>query len=352
MKIPRLSIILAAGLILCACSKDDNGGSSKKPSETSFALGADISWTTMLESKGYKFYTQAGVQTECTALMKQCGMNSIRLRVWVNPSDRFSSKEDVLAMALRAKANGMRLMIDFHYSDWWADPGQQVIPAAWVDYDLTGLKKAVGNHTREVLTLLKDNNIDVEWVQVGNEVADGMLYHKGRDGSGKAIDVVDYGGNITKNPRGYIALHNAGYDAVKEVYPDAKVIVHVDNGHDLGHVKWVLEAHKTYGGKYDIIGLSLYPGQDWQTPLQNCLANISELSSMYGRKVMICETGMDYWYDNNAYDMLTAMISGARKISSCTGVFYWEPEAPQEEGYKMGAFKDGKPTHAMDAFAH
>ena len=342
--------ILAAGLIIFGCSKDDNGGSG--PSSSSFALGADISWTTKLENEGRKFYNQNGVETECTALMRQCGMNSIRLRVWVNPWDRFSSKEDVLEMALRAKANGMRLMIDFHYSDWWADPGQQVIPAAWADYDFAGLKKALGDHTREVLQLLKDNQIDVKWVQVGNEVANGMLYHKRRDESGNATEIVDYGGYIWNNPKGYVELHNAGYEAVKAVYPDAKVIVHVDNGNDIEHVKYVLEPLRQHGGKYDIIGLSLYPGQEWQSSVQSCLSNITALTTQYGHKVMICETGMDYWYENTAYDMLSYLLTNAMKNNYCLGVFYWEPEAPGEgnDAYKMGAFKDGKPTHAMDAF--
>lgn len=348
-----LFLVFCAGIGFCGCSGDNENsysGNNNNNTESEFVKGADISWTTMLESKGYKFYTPAGVQTECTELMKQYGMNAIRLRVWVTPADRFSSKEDVLEMAKRAKANGMRLMIDFHYSDSWADPGKQVIPQAWLKYDLAGLKKAVGDHTREVLKYLKDNNIDVEWVQIGNETADGMLYHKGLDTNGKGIDADWEGGCISKSPKNYVELSNTGYAAVKEVYPKAKVIVHIDNGFDLGRSQYVLNAHKTYGGKYDIIGLSLYPGQDWQEKVKSCIANISSLSSAYGRKVMIVETGMDYWYEDTGYAMLSDLLGNAKKNAACLGVFYWEPEAPVEEGYHLGAFTDSKPNHIMDAF--
>ena len=97
---------------------------------TAFYKGADISWVTELESKGQKFYNTSGQERECTALMKEYGMNAIRLRVWVNPSahDNWCNKEDVLVKAKRAKALGMEVMIDFHYSDWWADPAKQNIP--------------------------------------------------------------------------------------------------------------------------------------------------------------------------------------------------------------------------------
>ena len=98
-----------------------------------FYLGADISWETEMESKGQKLYNWKGEERECTALMKEMGMNAVRLRVWVDPSehDNWCNKEDLLAKAKRAKELGMDVMVDFHYSDWWADPGKQNIPKAW-----------------------------------------------------------------------------------------------------------------------------------------------------------------------------------------------------------------------------
>ena len=297
MTFKSLTTILAASLIALGCSED--GPEKSQGNGSSFALGADISWTTKLEDMGCKFRSKDYKEKECTALMKEIGMNAIRLRVWVNPEDGYSGKEDVLEMARRAKRNGMKLMIDFHYSDSWADPGKQVIPAAWLDLDLNGLCNAVAKHTRDVLEALKAEGIDVAWVQVGNEVNDGMLYHKAlNEGSGVYADWA--GGCISKGGKeNYIALNNAGYDAVKAVYPDAKVIVHISNGQTIGTAEWVLDALGSKG-KYDIIGLSLYPGgstetenSNWAPKVNACISNIGTLSAKYGRDVMIRETGMD-----------------------------------------------------------
>lgn len=134
-------------------------------------------------------------------------MNTIRLRVFVDHALDLCEKEDVLVKAKRVQALGMRLMIDFHYSDDFADPGTQDIPAAWIDYDLNQMKQAVADHTVDVLSTLKENGIDVEWVQVGNETTGGMLWPMG---------------NVDKNMGNYAVLTQAGYDAVKSVYPDAK----------------------------------------------------------------------------------------------------------------------------------
>ena len=173
---------------LTACGGDDNGGGSSKgddgdnqnPTETvTFAKGADISWVTEMEKSGMKFYNANGKQTDCFELMKELGMNAIRLRVWVNPTDGYCNKADVVAKALRAKALGLELMIDFHYSDSWADPGKQNIPNAWKNYNLAKMKTAVADHTKEVLQALKDKGVGVQWVQIGNETTSGMLWPMG-----------------------------------------------------------------------------------------------------------------------------------------------------------------------------
>src|SRR5206468_9587293 len=148
-------------------------------------------------------------------ILKDLGMNTIRLRVWVNPQAGWNNKSDVLAKAIRAKNAGMKLLIDFHYSDTWADPGHQSKPAAWNNYDLAALKTAVANHTTDVLTTLKNNGIVPEWVQVGNETNDGMLWPEGK---------------ASVNMNNFAQLVNAGYDAVKGVDNSIKVIVHLSNG--------------------------------------------------------------------------------------------------------------------------
>lgn len=319
---------------------------------TGFALGADISWTTKLESEDETFYNSAGETRECTALMKEIGMNAIRLRVWVDPTEGWCNAGDVLVKAQRAQKLGMRLMIDFHYSDSWADPDTQVIPAAWLEYDTEELAQAVTSHTTEVLTILKENGVsNVEWVQVGNEVTRGMLQHTESDPDTDAgTTESEYGGSISDHPQNFVTFVNAGYDAVKAVYPDAMVIVHVDQGHNFSRSN-AFNVLQSNDGKYDVIGLSIYPnGVD--SRITDCVNNIATFYGTYGKEVMICEVGMEYDDPDTAYSQLTELITGAKASGHCLGVFYWEPEAPAgyNNGYTMGAFDNGMPTHALDAF--
>ncbi|MBO4659949.1 MAG: glycosyl hydrolase 53 family protein, partial [Prevotella sp.] len=220
--------------------------------EEPFWLGADISGTTELEAYGVKLYNNKGEIRENTALMKELGLNAIRLRVWVNPRGGFSSKEDVLEMAKRAKYYDMAIMIDFHYSDWWADPGKQPIPAAWQYFSYGEMQYALAAHTRETLQLLKDNHIDVRWVQVGNETTHGFLWPMGR---------------AEENMEQYAGLTEAGYKAVKSVYPDATVIVHLDAGCDPQRYDFIFDGLKKYGAHWDMIGISVYPFWDVEAKL-------------------------------------------------------------------------------------
>ena len=176
------AVILLAALC-CAqvsCTEDDPAPTPSQPEpETpttkptiergTFAKGADVSWLTQMESEGLTFKNKKGATTECMTLLKEdCGVNAIRLRVWVDPIEGWNNIYDVLVKARRADALGLRLMIDFHFSDTWADPGQQALPAAWANYSLSQAKTAVANHVKEMLTLLKKFDIEPEWVQIGN----------------------------------------------------------------------------------------------------------------------------------------------------------------------------------------
>jgi hypothetical protein len=148
-----------------------------------FAKGADISWLPQMEATGYKFYNDNGVQEDCFKILKDHGINSIRLRTWVNPSnsktDGHCSKAETVAMAVRAQQWGMRVMIDFHYSDTWADPSKQVKPAAWVSHSFSQLLTDVYDYTADVMTALKTAGVTPDWVQVGNETPSGMLLPDG-----------------------------------------------------------------------------------------------------------------------------------------------------------------------------
>lgn len=153
------------------------------PPSTTFVKGADISWVTEMEAANIPFYNASGSKMDCFELMKSLGMNTIRLRVWVNPEKvygKWCDKDDVVAKAIRAKNAGLGVMIDFHYSDVFADPGNQTIPEAWKALGLNDLKSAVAEHITDVLTALKDNGVTPAYIQIGNETRNGMLWPKGQ----------------------------------------------------------------------------------------------------------------------------------------------------------------------------
>ena len=304
--------VLASSMwAMTACSSSSTKEEELKEEKeevVDFYKGADISWVTEMESKGHQFYNNEGQARECTALMKEYGMNAIRLRVWVDPSkhDNWCNKEDVLVKAKRAKALGMEVMVAFHYSDWWADPAKQNIPASWKGHSYEEMKKDLANHTQEVLQFMKDNGITPKWVQVGNETTNGMLWsvqtnEQGweiKDENGNTI-ITESMGHATRNPEQYAGFFKAGYEAVKAIFPEAIVIVHLDNGFDTDLYDWNLGILTGHGAKFDMIGMSLYPywaemyhNQTAEQTISGCMANIKRVSAKYGCEVMIVETGM------------------------------------------------------------
>lgn len=317
MKSILLAVFCAGVLVSCDDERPDFKEHEVVPppvATSEFAGGADISSVTEFESKGVRFYNKDGVETECTALMRQLGMNAIRLRVWVNPKDGFCDKSDVIAKAKRARALGMRLLIDFHYSDTWADPGTQKVPELWKDYDITGLAQALRDHTVDVLQGLKSNGIDVEWVQVGNETTSGMVWPEGR---------LMWDSCRSESFGRYAELSNAGYDAVKRVYPDATVIVHHDNGQY--DTTWFYDELLQHGGKFDMIGLSLYPDHErWKKDIDNAAAYAKSMSRHFDVPVMIVETGYSNVDEVRAEKVMKELM--ARMVGVVSGVFYWKPE--------------------------
>ena len=306
---------------------------SSSAQQITFAHGADISWCSEMEADGMKFYNLDGEETDIFAIMKQIGMDAIRLRVWVNPENGYgpwSDKADVVAKSKRAQAQGLDLMIDFHYSDYFADPGKQTKPAAWEGMSFEQTKEALAQHTIDVLQALKNEGIEPKWVQVGNETSNGMVWDDGR---------IDW--NLPDNQRwlNYVALSNVGYDAVKQVLPDAYVIVHHDNAiHDN---VWYYEAFTNYGGKLDMIGLSHYP--DWEQWSQsNTIAaeNLHKLYNQFHLPVMIVETGYSTWDESRAENVMKDLREKMEQEEGCVGILYWEPEV--YGGWDARRLEDGE----------
>ena len=336
-------LIITGVCILSGCNKTDKSGGNTNPPAPpggNQVKGADLSWVTEMESSGLKFYSSTGTQTECMSLLKSLGMNTVRLRVWVNPTPAWNNTADVVAKALRAKNLGLRVMIDFHYSDTWADPGQQTKPNAWAGQNFTALQASLASHTRDVLNQLNASGISPEWVQVGNETNDGMLWPDGR---------------ASLNMSNFAQLVNAGYDAVKAVFPTAKVIVHLSNGYDNALFRWVFDGLTTNAARYDVIGMSLYPNTtNWSSLNTQSLANMNDLVSRYNKEVMVVEAGMPWNSPSESNAFLTDLIAKTKSVTGNKGlgVLYWEPEAYNNwMGYSLGAFDNsGKPTAALSAF--
>lgn len=333
-----------------------------------FACGADVSWLSEMEHDGKTFKKADGTTADLFAVLKDCGINAIRLRVWVDPPGGWSGKADMLNLATRAARAGLALMVDFHYSDFFADPGRQTIPSAWAG-DKDNLEKMcshVAEHTTQVLQALKDADIKPAWIQVGNETRNGMLWPVGQ--------LWTASGDIPDGRKHFAKLYNAGYDAAKAVFPDAIVMPHLNNAYEDN--AWWLRQIRAQGGKFDAIALSHYPQAESAYSAtqynQKALSNIKSLYSEFKLPVYVSEVGVKP-AKSDAASVLQAFMDEARKLDGCKGVFYWEPEvyggwkpavysnldeikrltgkAETWGPYDQGAFtSDGRPHEIMNAF--
>lgn len=313
--------------------------------ETEFAKGADVSWLPQMEASGYVFKDQNGQPKDCLLILKELGMNTLRFRVFVNPNeDRASghcSKEETVQLALRAQKMGFRIMIDFHYSDSWADPSKQNKPKAWEKLSFPELLDAVYNHTLDVISSLKKAGVTPEWVQIGNEIPGGMLWPDG----------------CTHNWNNLGQLLNKGYDAVKTVDKNIKVIVHVDEGNNSEKFNTFFDNATKQNVKYDVIGLSYYPywvHKDYTETIADLETNMIQLAKKYNKEVMVVEVGGEVSKPENTYHLLKATLKAVKNVpqNKGLGVLYWEPQGVQSwSHYGLNAWlENGQPSPALDAF--
>lgn len=306
--------------------------------------GADISYLDELESLGIKFY-ENGIEKDLLSILKDNDINWIRLRIWNDPENaghgKWCSLERTILMAKRVKKAGFKLLLDFHYSDWWADPGQQNIPAAWKGHSLEQLCTDVYGYTELVLQALKKAECVPDMVQVGNEITNGMLWPAGATTDG--------------NMQNLMKLVNAGCSAVRKSIPESKIMLHLDKGsYNSFCVWWFGEAEK-WKVDYDVIGLSYYPF--WQdndlTALEN---NLSSLKKQFSKEVCVAETAYPWTFDAQD-DRENHVKRGASLIQGCPatiagqnafieklsetiekseglGWFWWEPDGVSDEFYK------------------
>ncbi len=262
--------------------------------------GADLSFLPIIEHEGTKFYTAENTQQDALTLMKQQGVNLVRLRLWHTPANAQSSQTEVENFAQRIKTAGLNWWLNLHYSDTWADPGSQTIPAAWRTLTLAVLADSVYNYTYRVMNSLKVKNILPVMVQIGNETNSGMLWNLGK-----------VGGSFDSNWPNYATLVKKGIEAVKAVDPAVKIMLHVAG---TSSAQWFFNNIKTQGINYDVIGLSYYPW--WHNRnLTELQSDLNALAATFDKDIFIAETAYPFtttWndYTNNVLGATTALLSG------------------------------------------
>ena len=337
---PFFSLLMAS--LLAGCGSGQSSQSSTTTTTTTtqatlttvaFARGADIGWSTQLSTLGYTWEDQTQTVLPVLQILKNHGVNLIRIRTFVNPAISSGSlgvgamnQAGSIALAKTANAMGMAIMIDFHLSDTWADPGHQTIPAAWANDSYSQMQTDVSKYVSGFMTALAAAGIYPQYVQIGNEINSGLLWPIG-----------EY-----TNPSQMAGLINSGYSAVKAVSPSTQVIVHLAGLSNLTDLEWFYDLLKANGGKWDVTGFSYYDGPG---TLATSTANLSTMASRYSKPVMICEIGYaETDFMDTADDMKTA-IEAVQSVPSSMGlgVIYWEPDAPDDattSNYSLGAVSE------------
>ena len=304
------------------------------PGQTALSiLGADISSLKKSEDLGGIYKDASGTPMDALQILNDNGLNYARLRVWLDPADGYHNKAEILEMAARLKKQDIKLLVDFHYSDNWADPGKQIKPVAWKDYDFEQLKKAVYDHTYDVCSSLVAQGTPPDMVQVGNEINAGMLWPDGH----------------TYDPPNWDNLAQlliAGSNAVKACSPETQVMLHIAEGGDNELARWWFDNITSRDVPFDVIGVSYYPY--WHGSLGELQYNLNDISARYSKDVIVVETAYAFSdRDNDNYpnivdqklavpnypltpegqrDMLRDIMSIVRAVDNGRGrgVFYWD----------------------------
>ncbi|MGL5423342.1 MAG: glycoside hydrolase family 53 protein, partial [Serratia fonticola] len=313
-----------------------------------FIKGADISTLLDAEKHGAKFYNHSNQLQDPIAILKADGVNYVRLRLWVDPKDAqgqaYGGGDNdlaaTLALAKRAKAQGMKLLLDFHYSDFWTDPGKQFKPKAWEKMDYPQLKTTIHDYTRDTIARFKQEGVLPDLVQIGNEINGGMLWPEGKSwGQG--------GGEFDR----LAGLLNAAIDGLKENLKggeQVKIMLHLAEGTKNDTFRWWFDEISKRNVPYDIIGLSMYTY--WNGPISALKANMDDISKRYNKDVIVVEAAYAYTLENcdNAensfqakeekdggypatvqgqYNYVHDLMQAVADVPDHRGkgIFYWEP---------------------------
>lgn len=337
-------------------------------------LGGDISLLPTYEKAGTKFRDAQGKARPLLRILKDSHWNAARVRLFVNPDEAPDENKDegvcqsldyITPLCKQIKSEGMNLMLDFHYSDTWADPGKQFTPKAWANCSPEQLCDSVYSHTRRALRHLKQNGCAPDLIQVGNEITFGMLWP-----TAKVDPMTDDRWNILTS------LLKSGVRACREECPQARVIIHTEHAGDCNMTRNYYQRLARYGVDYDIIGLSYYPM--WHKDIPNLSLTLDSIASEFPQKeIMIVETAFYYSHENDRWaksadeysdlypisedgqaQFTRELVAMLKKHPKVTGLYWWFPEE-NESGKKVisswinrGLFNNrtGRTTKAMAEF--
>lgn len=339
---------------------------------TDLIKGADVSWLQEVEAGGGVFREGGSVKDPLTVLRKN-GVNTIRLRVWHTPAGGVNGLEKTLAMALRASSSGFALLIDLHYSDTWADPVHQAVPAAWKGITFAAMKDSIRSYTAMVMSSLKKQGTPPAMVQLGNEIICGMLWNDGYVcGSSSTATQWTTLGELLQSAR----------NGVSDVYgpsDNVQIMIHIDAGGNLAAGTWFFDNLTAHFTAFDVIGLSYYPW--WQGEMAAMQHTVEGLAERYQRDVVLAETAYPFTLSANddttnivgsngqllsgypatmegQKKFLTDVITVMRNVPGKRGrgIFYWEPDAISAPGWSspwenLALFGfDGEGLPALKAF--
>ncbi|MCM1106520.1 MAG: glycosyl hydrolase 53 family protein [Blautia sp.] len=283
-----------------------------------FIKGMDLSTLLELERCGAKYYDN-GQERDILDIMKSYDVDTIRLRLWNDPKSENGEPygagnndlAETIAIGKRVSDAGFGVLLNFHYSDFWADPGKQIKPKAWADFGMEELERAVFDFTKESLTAVLDAGVNVTMVQVGNELSKGLLWPEG--------SLPNYD-NIAR-------LVSAGIRACREVKAELPLMIHLDNGGNNALYREWFDHYVERGEDFEYIGLSYYPF--WHGSLQMLEDNMNDIAVRYGKELIVAEVSMGFTMDS--YQSYEKLADGERKG------YATKPELVEKIEYPMTA---------------
>ena len=348
---------LALGLMVLAGTQNEVKAERSNADYSDFIRGADVSMLKDIEDLGGEFYDN-GVKKDALEIMKNHGANYVRLRLWVDPYDSEGNSygggsndfNTTLYLAKRAQEKGMKVLIDFHLSDYLADPGTQSKPKAWENLSYDELKTTLYNYMKNTLNDFKNQGVVPDMVQVGNETSSGILWDEGK-----------IGGDYTDFTQLAELLNQAISGVRASVGNQTKIVLHLDNGGNNSLYRWWFDGVTGCGFDldFDIIGLTYYPM--WHGTMDDLQYNLNDISARYNKDVMIVETayaftladgdglGSSFSPQDEEIGGYPASVQGQKDFMSDLesvilnvpgnrglGFFYWEPEWIPVEGAYWG----------------